>query len=74
LRKIAQKTGGRYFRVTDIDSLRKVYKEIDSMERFSMQDNAYDEYNELFEGFLLAGLIILLFEILLSNTILRRVP
>ena len=74
LRKIAQKTGGRYFRVTDIDSLRKVYKEIDSMERFSMQDNAYDEYNELFAGFLLAGLIILLFEILLSNTILRRVP
>jgi len=74
LRKIAQKTKGRYFRVTDTASLKKVYKEIDSMERFSMQDSAYDEYNELFAGFLLAGLIFLLLEILLSNTILRRIP
>ena len=74
LRKIAQKTGGRYFRVTDTTSLRRVYKEIDRMERFDIEDKAYDEYNELFWRFLLAGLIILLLEVILSNTMLKRIP
>jgi len=74
LRKIAQKTGGRYFRVTDIASLKRVYNDIDRMEKFGIEDRAYDEYNELFVIFLLIGLIILLLEVVLSNTMLKRIP
>ncbi|TRZ52187.1 MAG: VWA domain-containing protein [Dehalococcoidia bacterium] len=74
LRNIARETGGRYFRVSDIDSLKKVYKEIDHMEKLYMEERAYDEYNELFGRFLIAGLFVLLLEIGLSNTILRKIP
>jgi len=74
LRKIASETGGRYFRVTDTETLKKVYKEIDKLEKVHMQEKAYDEYNEVFGYFLIPALILLLLEIILANTILRRVP
>lgn len=74
LRDIATTTEGRYFRVTDTDSLKKVYKEIDRLEKVYLQEKAYNEYNELFWIFLLFGLIILVGEIVLSNTFLRRIP
>jgi Ca-activated chloride channel homolog len=74
LRKIAQDTGGKYFRVTDMSSLRKVYREIDSMEKMHIEEDAYDEYNELFGNFLLAGIFLLLLEIILSAVFLRRIP
>lgn len=74
LGKIASETGARYFRVPDPASLKKVYKEIDRMERVYIEEKAYDEYNELFSCFLIAGLLILLLETGLSNTILRRIP
>jgi Ca-activated chloride channel homolog len=74
LRKIALDTGGRYFRVTDIASLGKVYRDIDNMEKILLEEDAYDEYNELFGRFLLAGILILLFEIILSGLFLRRIP
>jgi len=74
LRKIAYDTGARYFRVFDTASLKKVYKEIDRMERINIEEKAYDEYNELFGRFLIAGLLMLLLEICLSNTLLRKIP
>jgi Ca-activated chloride channel homolog len=74
LGKIAYETGARYFRVSDTASLKKVYREIDNMEKALIEEKAYDEYNELFSGFLIAGLLMLLFEIILSNTLWRRIP
>jgi len=74
LREIASKTGGRYFRVQDTASLKKVYKEIDRLEKAHMQEKAYDEYNEIFGFFLIPALLLLLIEIILTNTILRRIP
>ncbi|NQT95511.1 MAG: VWA domain-containing protein [Candidatus Omnitrophica bacterium] len=74
LKEIASGTGGKYFRVTDIDSLKKVYREIDKLEKVQIQESAYEEYNELFGYFLVAAFILLLLEIILSNTILRRLP
>ncbi len=72
--KIADMTGGRYFRATDTQSLRNIYKEIDSLEKTSIEEKGYLEYNELFGGFAVAALLLLLMEILLSNTILRKIP
>jgi Ca-activated chloride channel homolog len=74
LRRIAEDTHARYFRVTDMASLKGVYKEIDRMERSHIEEKAYDDYNELFGWFLIAGLLLLLFEMVLANTFLRRIP
>ena len=74
LKEIAQVTGGNYFRATDTESLKDIYKTIDEMEKSDAKVKEYMEYEELFPYFLIAALICLLFEILLANTRLRKLP
>ena len=74
LKKISDLTGGQYFRATDLESLKTIYKQIDEMEKSEVKVIDHSEYTELFHYFLIPGLLILLFEILLSNTVLRRIP
>lgn len=74
LMKIAQDTGAKYFRAQDTESLREIYKEIDRMEKFEIEDKGYLEYNELFLYFLIPGLVVLFLEIILANTFLRKLP
>ena len=72
--KIADMTEAKYFRATDTESLRKIYKEIDALEKTVIEEKGYLEYNELFSIFLILALSILLLDIVLSNTILRKIP
>lgn len=72
--KIAQMTGAKYFRATDTESLRKIYKEIDGLEKTAIEEKGYLEYQELFTVFLILGLAVLFFEIILAHTILRKIP
>jgi len=74
LNQIADITGGKYFRATDTESLRKIYSEIDKMEKSPIEDKGYLEFNELFPKFLVPGLILLLLEIILTNTVFRKIP
>ncbi|MBU1864598.1 MAG: hypothetical protein KKH94_13135, partial [Candidatus Omnitrophica bacterium] len=74
LQKIAAETDAQYFRATDTESLKKIYKEIDRLERAPIEEKGYLEYKELFPYFLIPGLVLLVLEIILSNTILRRIP
>ena len=74
LKKISDLTGGQYFRATDLESLKTIYKQIDEMEKSEVKVIEHSEYTELFHYFLIPGLLILLLEILLSNTVLRRIP
>lgn len=74
LQKIADLTGGRYFRATDTRSLWQVYDDIDKLEKTKIEDIGYMKYNELFGAFLFPALFLILGEIILSNTILRRIP
>ena len=74
LKKISELTGGQYFRATDLESLKTIYKQIDEMEKSEVKVIDHSEYTELFHYFLIPGLLILLLEILLSNTVLRRIP
>jgi Ca-activated chloride channel family protein len=74
LKDIASQTGGRYFRATDTKSLERIYKEIDRLEKVPIEEKGYDEYDELFPKFLIPGLLILILEVLLSNTLLKRIP
>lgn len=74
LEQIAETTGGAFFRATDTESLRQIYREIDAMERTEIEDEGYREHEELFWYFLIPALILLIMEMLLSETILRRLP
>jgi Ca-activated chloride channel family protein len=74
LQKIAQTTSGQYFRATDTDSLRNIYKAIDNLEKSKIQQKGYREYKELFGVFTAFALILLGMELCLTNTLFFRVP
>jgi len=74
LRKVAETTGGKYFRATDTESLRRIYSEIDQLEKSKIEETGYKEYKELFGYFLWAGLMLLLLAVMLENTVLLKLP
>src|SRR3989338_10885548 len=74
LQKIAAVTAGKYFRATDTESLRQIYREVDALEKTEIEEHGYFEYEELFDRVLLAALGILLAQILLSQTLFFQVP
>jgi len=74
LKKIAEQTGGRYFRATDSDSLKQIYAQIDSLEKSEVKWIDHSEYEELFPFFLIPALLLVLIETTLTQTRLLRVP
>lgn len=74
LTEIADLTGGMYFRATDTASLENIYNEIDKLETTPIEETGYNIYRELFGYFLIPGLFLLMLEVVLSNTFLRRIP
>lgn len=74
LQRIAEMTGGRYFRATDSRSLREIYAEIDRLERSEVETRQYVQYEELFGWFAVPGLILLLLEFVLGHTVWRKLP
>ena len=74
LKKISDLTGGQYFRATNLESLKAIYKQIDEMEKSEVKVIDHSEYTELFHYLLIPGILLLLLEIALSNTVLRRIP
>lgn len=74
LKEISKITGGQYFRATDLESLKLIYKKIDQMEKSEVKIFDHSEYTELFHYFLIPAILILFLEVTLSNTIFRRLP
>ena len=74
LTKIAQTTGGKYFRATDTAKLRDIYSEIDKMEKTKIETPQYLEYREFYPYFLIPALFGFLTELVLANTRFRRLP
>jgi Ca-activated chloride channel family protein len=74
LKTIAKETKGSFFEAADLESLEKIYTMIDSLEKTKVDVEKWVEYEELYPGVLAAGLIVLFFHILLSNTRFLRIP
>ncbi|MBE6177123.1 MAG: VWA domain-containing protein [Rikenellaceae bacterium] len=74
LQMIAEMTGGRYFRATDKEKLQAIYDEINQMEKSKVEVTERYLYHELFAGWLLAALALLIIEFLLSSLLLKRIP
>jgi Ca-activated chloride channel homolog len=74
LKKIAKETGGNYYRATGNSKLESIYKEIDKLEKTSIEVNAFKHYGELFFWFAFTGVVALILELVLQLTIFRRLP
>lgn len=74
LTQIANLTGGKYFRATDRTSLERIYAEIGEMEKTKIEVKEFTRYTELFVPWLLAAIFIFLLEMILANTIFRKIP
>ena len=74
LQNIAGTTGGEYFRATDNQKLKSIYEEIDKMEKSKIEVKEYSEKSEEFFWFVVIGGLLLLLELILKLTVLRRIP
>ena len=74
LKKIAEITGGQFYRATDYKNLQSIYDKIDSLEKTEVKIRNFTEYRELFAYPLTLALALLMLERLLANTRLRRLP
>lgn len=74
LKRIADTTGGSYYRATDIASLKESYREINKLESSELELASFEERKDIFGLFVLWALILLVMDAVLSNTFLRRIP
>ena len=84
LKKVAEETGGKYFRATDTQSLANIYAEIDELEKSYVEARQFVDYRELaiepvhfgwinVPPLVLLALICLAAQVLLRNTVLRQI-
>jgi len=74
LKRIADITGGLFFRARDPAGLSEIYERINKLEKSEVKVKEYRSYNELFPVFLIPALFLLLFDIFLRRTLLMKVP
>lgn len=74
LRKVAEITGARYFRATDLRSLEETFRAIDQMEKTKVTLNQYTRYEEKFAAWLWLGALGLALEAILGLTRFGRLP
>ena len=74
LTAIASETGGRYFRAKDNTSLENIYKEIDNLEKSKVEIASLTRYTEKFFPFVMIALALLLLEVVLRFTVLKKFP
>ena len=74
LTKIAQLTGGKYFRATDKEKLKTVYKEIDKLEKTIIEEKNFTNKEECFLPSAIAACVLFLLEFILKQTTFRTIP
>lgn len=74
LTEIAKSTNGDFFRATNAEKLKEIYDKIDKLEKTEIKTKIYTSYEERFYPWLWAGFILLMIELLLSQTRFRRIP
>jgi Ca-activated chloride channel family protein len=74
LTKIAESTGGKYFRATNAKGLRTVFDGINRMEKTEVRVTSYTEFIERFEWWLLPALALLGLEMAAGAVLFRGLP
>lgn len=74
LLQIAAETGGRYFRATNSAQLTEIYSDIDELEKYEFDKPEFISFTDQHGLLLIPALLLLALEMLLSNTLLLRIP
>ncbi len=74
LQKIAERTGGKYYRADNAERFQAIYAEIDKLEKTEKEVKKFSHHRELFAWLITPGLGLVLLETLLRHTLFRRLP
>lgn len=74
LKQIAQTADGNFYRATNTAELKKIYKDIDKLEKTRLSSKNFSKLSENYFPFALAAVLLLLVDIILRLTVLRRLP
>lgn len=74
LQKMADETGGKYWRATSYKGMKDIFKEIDQLEKTKVEVNKYTRYTELYQNYLIVAFWFLLLSFVLRYSLLRRFP
>jgi Ca-activated chloride channel homolog len=74
LREVSGITGGKYYRAKNAEELKGIYEEIDKLETVKIEYNEWVSYNEMYDGFLRIGFILLVASLLFDKMFIRRLP
>lgn len=74
LQRMASETSGKYYRATNEGALKKIFDDIDSLEKTKIDVNKFTNYTEEFPPYLVAALFLYGLAIVLGRSWLRRVP
>ena len=74
LARIAERTGGRYYRATDPEALDGIMNQIDRAERVDVHVGETREYRELYPYVVVPAVLLLLLELALALSWLRSLP
>jgi len=74
LQSIADITGGKYFRATSNDKLKKIYDEIDALEKSKISVKEFSKKQEEFQPFAIAAMLLLILGVFLKVSVFRNIP
>ncbi|MCD7899863.1 MAG: VWA domain-containing protein [Bacteroides sp.] len=74
LTQIASATDGQYYRATSNSKLKEVYAQIDKLEKTKLNVREYSKRQEEYRLFALIAFLCVLLEVLLRNSILKKIP
>ncbi len=74
LKDLAQSTNGQYFHATDKEALKKIYASINQLEKSKVEVTTYNRYTDKYLTWLIAGLILIVIEMILRYTLFKKFP
>lgn len=74
LEQNAKLTGGKYYRADNAEKFQSIYAEIDRLEKTEAEVKKFAQHQELFPWIVAVGLSVFLLEIVLGQTVWRRLP
>ncbi len=74
LRSIADRTGGKYYHAHSEEKLQEIYAEIGELEKTEVTSQVHVDYSDRFTSWVWFGLVVLVAEFALANTVFRKVP
>lgn len=72
LTKIANLTGGAYFRATDTEKLQEIYDQIDQLEKTEIEEMIFTDYKDLYLRFLVPAFILLVVSLVSDKILFRK--